>query len=236
MDLSRLFKTPRSFFAARAVAPVFQASLLCALSSGCLDMASNYGDVLPPVEDMPTSPPPPTTDPTTPPPTTDPTTPPPTTDPTGPSAIAGTAASAGCSSYQQAENGSCAGYYCGVSIEMIEAELTGTGKCKPTPDDVCSGRVTFAVSSCARSVKSNPLNAFDSDAQLRVKIEECVRKDPAITSPAECLGCFLDAAECASKNCLSQCLTGDSTTCDSCRMQNGCNQSVPVCGGLPSPF
>ena len=46
----------------------------------------------------------------------------------------------------------------------------------------------------------------------------------------------LDAAQCASDNCLTQCLSGDSSGCDTCRMNNNCNQPVPTCAGFPSPF
>jgi len=226
------------------------AGLLLVMLSGCLDTASNYGTVLPPVKDDDnggsnggnnggnqgdgdTN-----------------------DDDTGDgdtsggdgdqgggggdttSVIKGSAMKAGCSSYQAREgDNQCAGYYCGVSKKTIEAELKpGTGKCSPTAEDVCAGTVTTRVAKCARETKSNPLNALDSDAVIREKTLACVKMDPAIDSTDECLGCFLDAAQCASKNCLTQCLTGDSANCDDCRLKNNCNQPVPICAGLPSPF
>jgi hypothetical protein len=220
--------------------PGLLASLPLSLSllfAGCLDTASNYGSVLPPLDAAPT---------------------PPSgggnnrpdagggsngdgdtsgDGDDGPSKIKGTAESAGCSSYQMRDgDDACAGYYCGVSIDLIEAELKGSGKCSPTPEDVCSGKVTTKVAACARSTKSNPLNAFDSDETLRMKTLACVKMDSSIDASDECLGCFLDAAQCASNNCLTQCLTGDSPDCDNCRLSNNCNQPVPLCAGLPTPF
>ncbi len=154
------------------------------------------------------------------------------------SLIKGSAMRAGCSSYQAREgDNQCAGYYCGVSKKTIENELkSGSGKCNPTAEDVCAGTVTTRVAKCARETKSNPLNALDSDAVIREKTLACVKMAPEIDSSDECLGCFLDAAQCASNNCLTQCLTGDSPNCDTCRINNNCNQPVPLCAGLPSPF
>jgi hypothetical protein len=153
------------------------------------------------------------------------------------SLIKGTAKKAGCSSYQEQDgDDQCAGYYCGVSMDMIEAELKGGGKCDPTPKDVCSGKVTTRVAQCARDTKKNPVNAFDSDAMIRAKTLTCIQMDTSIDASEECLGCFLDAAQCASKNCLTQCLTGDNANCDTCRLNNNCNQPVPLCAGLPTPF
>lgn len=156
-----------------------------------------------------------------------------------PSVIEGTYVN--CSSYTAAAGNSCSGYYCSVTAADLAAELQpGTGPCSNLePDRVCGGRLTQLTGACARSTKSNPLNAFDTDAQLRVKIRECIYEDPDFdeqTVPVECTECFLDAAQCASDFCLTTCLAGDSPECDACRLENDCNQPVPTCGGLPSPF
>lgn len=148
----------------------------------------------------------------------------------------------GCNSYGAEANGMCAGYYCNVTEEEILAAFTpGLGPCSMNADIAgtvrrsCSGSLTTRVGRCAREVKS--ANVFDSDEQLRVKIQACIYEEPEFAEvPTECVSCFLDAAQCASDNCLIQCLAGDSAACDSCRLENNCNQPVPTCGGLPSPF
>jgi hypothetical protein len=154
------------------------------------------------------------------------------------SVIDGTAESAMCTSYVAAAEGACYGYYCGVTQEMIAAELSSNRKCQLSAEEVCAGTLPQKVASCARSVKSNPLNAFDSADTIRMKTQACVYEDQAIKDGVseDCLGCYLDGAQCASENCLTQCLTGDSANCDSCRQENNCNQPVPGCAGLPSPF
>lgn len=145
----------------------------------------------------------------------------------------------GCTSYGEQNGELCAGYYCNVTAADLAAELPTSGPCGTLePDRVCGGSLTREVGSCSRSVKSNPLNAFDNDETLRGKIQDCVYNNEDIRAVVteQCLSCFLDAAQCASDNCLTQCLAGDSAACDSCRLDNNCNQTVPPCGGLPSPF
>lgn len=159
-------------------------------------------------------------------------------DPPMESVIKGSGIAAKCSSYGLPKNGMCAGYYCGIKVDAVMAEYKpAASKCDTTPEEICDGQLTRDVAKCARDTKSNPLNALDSDEMIRAKVQTCVTKIAANKDiEQDCLDCFLDAAQCASDNCLTQCLTGDSATCDKCRMDNDCNQSVPTCAGLPSPF
>jgi len=151
--------------------------------------------------------------------------------------IPGSAAEAKCSSYGLPMGDQCGGYYCGITKADIEAELKPGSLCNPDPEKICDGGLTREVGKCARSVKSDIANALDTEAQIRMKVQQCVLKASAFAdTEVECLGCFLDAAQCASDNCLTQCLTGDSAACDKCRMDNDCNQTVPTCAGFPSPF
>jgi hypothetical protein len=92
------------------------------------------------------------------------------------------------------------------------------------------------VGTCARMVKSAMFAA--TNEQLRPMIQDCVYEDAEIKAavPADCLNCTIDAAACASDNCLTSCLAGDSTTCDACRLKNNCDPVVFSCGGLPSPL
>jgi hypothetical protein len=159
-------------------------------------------------------------------------------DGTGESNVAGTAESAQCTSFVAATDSACYGYYCGVTEATIAAELSSSRKCQIPADMLCAGTVPQKVATCARSVKSNPANIFASDEEIRQETQDCVFEDAAIKAVAseDCMGCYLDGAQCASDNCLTQCLTGDSADCDACRMENNCNQPVPGCGGLPTPF
>jgi hypothetical protein len=153
------------------------------------------------------------------------------------SKIKGSGIAAKCLSYGLPKNGMCAGYYCGITAEDLAAEYKPGNKCDTTPEKICEGQLTRDVAKCARDTKSNPANSFDSDAQIRAKVQTCVLKIPAHADTEEdCLSCFLDAAQCASSNCLTQCLIGDSAQCDKCRMDNNCNQPVPACAGFPTPF
>lgn len=154
------------------------------------------------------------------------------------SVIAGTYVN--CTSYQAAEGDMCAGYYCSVTAADIAAELVpGSGPCSGlSAERVCAGRLSKVTATCSRSTKSNPLNALDDDATLRGKIEACIFEDADLSGAVspECVSCFLDASQCASDNCLGECLAGDSAGCDQCRIDAKCNHGVPPCGGLPSSF
>jgi hypothetical protein len=144
-----------------------------------------------------------------------------------------------CSSYGNKTGEMCAGFYCKVTTADIAAELDlSKSTCDFTPEQICEGSLTKHVAACARSVKmADPLSGNDV---LRPKVRDCVyAKDAKLKESAPemgCLGCFLDAAECASEFCLLQCLGGDSKDCDNCRNTNKCNQMAPACAGLPSPF
>lgn len=157
---------------------------------------------------------------------------------TGSGGIAGTYMGCASNTPQSATN--CAGYYCGVSEADIAANLIpGSGPCSDqSATRVCAGQLSTTTASCARSVKSNPLNLADDDAALRAKMEACIFEDADLQAnvSSACVSCFLDAAQCASDNCLGACLAGDSPECDGCRLDNGCNQTVPPCGGLPNTY
>jgi hypothetical protein len=153
------------------------------------------------------------------------------------SKIKGTGLASKCSSYGLQKDGVCAGYYCGISLEDLAAEYKPGNKCDTTPERICDGQLTRDVGRCARATKSNPFFELQGEAVVREETQRCVlaaEGNEDVTE--ECLACFLDAAQCASDNCLTQCLTGDSATCDKCRLDNNCNQPVPSCAGFPTPF
>jgi hypothetical protein len=151
-------------------------------------------------------------------------------------AVAGSALAAGCLSYQPPANGMCGGYYCGVTEEIIAREATPNAKCSSTAAFKCEGRIVLVVGACARMLKSSM--PFASNDELRPLIRDCVFEDAEIAQMvhAECLSCFIDAAQCAGDNCLIECLAGDSANCDACRIDNNCEQPVFPCTGLPNPF
>jgi hypothetical protein len=150
-------------------------------------------------------------------------------------AVAGTAILAECSSTQPPADGMCGGYYCGVDEATLTPVIDPESACGSDPAMVCSGELLGAVGACARMVKGAMPTA--SDETLRTMIEACVHDDPSFESVSlECLGCFLDAAACASEHCLVECLSGDNATCDLCEIENDCTRPVFACAGLPDPF
>lgn len=153
-----------------------------------------------------------------------------------PSLVAGTATAAGCSSYQRPANGMCGGYFCGVDQATLAKALDPGGECTSDAAFVCDGRLVNKVGECARRIKSQMV--FASNDELRGPTQDCVYEDPEFNGkvPEQCLGCFLDAAICAGDKCLLQCLQGDSSMCDQCRLDNNCEQPVFPCTGLPSPL
>ena len=152
------------------------------------------------------------------------------------SMISGSAEAAGCQSFTAQTDSTCYGFYCGISKETLASAVLSSRKCDYPVEDACAGLLSTKVGSCARTVKSQ--NIFASEADIRTKTGECVYEDAKLKSTVSmgCLDCYLDAAMCASKHCVTQCLSGDSKNCDECRLKNNCNQPVPGCAGLPSPF
>jgi hypothetical protein len=161
--------------------------------------------------------------------------PPPVTAP-DPSLVAGTAPAAMCQSATPVMNGMCAGWFCGVNQETIAKAVDPTAVCGGDVELLCRGDVANATATCARMLKQTMLGA--TDAELRPLIEQCVYENQEIKDkvPPTCLSCTIDVAECASQNCLIECLNADNPGCDTCRLENGCDQMVFPCGGLPSPF
>lgn len=161
--------------------------------------------------------------------------------------ITGTATKAKCLTYALAEDGKCGSLYCGVEESYFlknakeyetEVEKLGlTGACNG--GDVafaCRATLPLNVGKCARALKSKfPMQTHE---ELRPQVEKCVYEDAEIKElvTKECMGCYLDAAECAADNCLVACLAGDSPQCDTCRAKAGCDAKVFPCSGLPSPL
>lgn len=153
----------------------------------------------------------------------------------GPPSVAGSGNE--CASYALPANGMCGSYYCGVNLETLAKEIDPTALCGKDPEFTCYGNVVTAVGACSRKVKSQNLREPNNDV-LRPLVEACVYEDEEIKARVEpdCLSCFIDAADCAGLNCMTQCLTGDSPLCDNCRKNNNCEAPVFTCAGLPSPF
>lgn len=149
--------------------------------------------------------------------------------------IAGTADAAGCSSYQPAGDGMCAGYYCGVSEQTLASALSPDAHCTADAAYVCEGSLVEVVGACTRTAKGTmPLAP---DAELAEAIATCANEDARVQQvPRDCLGCFIDVALCAASNCLVPCLSGNNAECDTCQRDNNCPQPVFACTGLPSPF
>jgi hypothetical protein len=154
------------------------------------------------------------------------------------SQIAGSAEAAECTSFTAQTADSCYGYYCGVSLDIVVAELSPTRKCQLSPEVICEGKLSQKVGSCARDKRTQaPFRGWD-EAEIRAETQSCVYEDATLEEMVsqECLDCYLDGAQCAGMNCSLECLGMDSANCDACREENNCNQPVPGCAGLPSPF
>ncbi|HEX6243779.1 MAG TPA: hypothetical protein VFZ61_22850, partial [Polyangiales bacterium] len=143
---------------------------------------------------------------------------------------------AGCSSYGTATGGKCAGYYCNVTSSLLSSAFDPTAVCGNIgAAALCSGDLGRDAATCSRQQKS--ANPLDTNAQLRPKIEACIRARANYTNvSAQCMGCYLNVEECANATCLVECLGGNSASCDTCRRNSNCDQQLPGCGGLPNPF
>jgi len=161
----------------------------------------------------------------------DPPPPPPVVD------IAGSASRNHCLSTSPAENGMCSSHFCGVTEEQLAAAISADSVCGDAAT-TCEegGRLAKKVTDCSIEVKAT--NLGKSNEQLRPVVQACVYKDAEFKARVneECLGCFLDVAECAGDKCLVQCLTGSPAVCDKCRIDQGCEKPLFKCAGLPDPL
>lgn len=151
-----------------------------------------------------------------------------------PLSIAGTGTD--CNSYTEQTDTQCGSYYCGVDLAMLTDAIAPGAKCGDDPAYVCKATLPLVVGACARKIKSaNPLS---SPKDLRPQVRDCAYEDAEVKEKVsdECLGCYLDSAECAGEKCLVECLAGDSPGCDACRLTNNCTQPVFGCNGLPNPL
>jgi hypothetical protein len=148
--------------------------------------------------------------------------------------VAGTAGPAGCYSYTTPSDGMCGSHYCGVTEAQLRAEIPDDSVCGDA-EFACSGNLVTVSGDCARRIKGNM--PFASNEALRPSIVNCVNEDPEIAErvSAGCLDCFLDALDCVSQACLTDCLNGNSPQCDACAQSAGCFDPVFSCGGLPNP-
>jgi hypothetical protein len=149
--------------------------------------------------------------------------------------VAGTAEPAGCYSYTTPSDGMCGSHYCGVTEAQLRAEIPEDSVCGD-PEFACTGNLVTVAGACARRIKGNM--PFASNEALRPSIVSCVNEDPEIAQRVSsgCLDCFLDALDCISQACLTDCLNGDSPQCDRCGRNAGCFDPVYSCGGLPDPY
>jgi len=150
--------------------------------------------------------------------------------------IAGTGTAASCTSYTAPTGQKCGSYYCGVDLAMLTAATVPGGKCGNDLAYVCEASLPLVVGACARKIKS--MNPLSSPKDLRPQVRACAYEDAEVKEKVsdDCLGCYLDSAECAGEKCLVDCLAGDSPGCDACRLKNNCTKPVFACNGLPDPL
>jgi hypothetical protein len=150
------------------------------------------------------------------------------------SVVPGSAIKGQCSSY--GTGASCNGYYCGVTMANLVAEMPADTLCGSGAASIaCDNALFLAVSRCSRSTKS--ANVLATNEELRPLIKQCLLRDTAYqTTPDACLSCYLEQTECSNDKCLVDCLNGDSKGCDACRVKNGCHTKATLCAKLPNPF
>lgn len=149
----------------------------------------------------------------------------------GTRAVAGSKAAANCDATKKSSGELCASLYCGVSKTDILAELASGAKCSSDKEVslACEATTSAAVGKCARD------SAFSLDPVSATR--DCARKNTQLTGVSDaCLECYVVSAKCGKDNCTSQCLSGDSPSCDKCRIANGCTTAFYTCSGLPSPL
>jgi len=144
--------------------------------------------------------------------------------------VAGTSVTAQCSETSNSYPTGCYSFYCGTNGNSVKAALAPNAVCGSAGEVfyACEGTITKETSDCARD------NALTTDPRAATKA--CVRKNKdldVITDP--CLDCYLTSADCAREQCISECLAGNSPTCDACRQTKGCTPSFYQCAGLPDP-
>jgi hypothetical protein len=62
--------------------------------------------------------------------------------------------------------------------------------------------------------------------------QSCVQKIEGYSD--NCSDCFGDLGECSIKNCIMQCIGGDTPSCEECISSN-CDEGFKVCSGLDAP-
>jgi hypothetical protein len=128
------------------------------------------------------------------------------------------------------DEGGCYGFFCGTNSNSINEGLTSDSPCDTTAQVwlICDGLGAREASRCAR------VHALDDDPREGTRM--CLRDNSDLDPFTDaCLACFLDSADCAREQCLTECLGGDSDTCDACREENGCTPTYYECSGLPNP-
>jgi hypothetical protein len=150
-------------------------------------------------------------------------------------------------STQDATNGKCGSYYCGVTQEQLTPAINPAGACGDNPTYACKAELTAIVTKCASDnllahvidLLATPPNttAFQAD------VTKCVSDNPNVKSnnvKSTCIGCFVEAAMCCARDsaCSGVCAGMDtgSTECDTAQKTAGCINPVFTCGGLPNPF
>jgi hypothetical protein len=145
--------------------------------------------------------------------------------------VEGTASAAECTSTSDTrDEDGCYGFFCGSNSNSLNAALTEDSPCASVAQVwlICDGLGVREASRCARE------HALDQDPREGTRM--CLRENEELDPfTDECLACFLDSADCARENCLSDCLGGDSAQCDACRESAGCTPDYYACSGLPDP-
>ena len=139
----------------------------------------------------------------------------------------------GCLSYTMPMGDKCSGFYCNVTVPDIMSHFPLTGKCTAfSAAQICTGALPTHTGECAQEQSG-------ASEGNRATMLSCIKgKGDYAAATDDCLNCFVNAAICASDNCLLDCLINGTASepCETCRNANNCNKPVPACAGLPNPF
>jgi hypothetical protein len=110
---------------------------------------------------------------------------------------------------------------------------TGNVMCDPSQKGVCqnptdcpsvaSGAARMAAGMCGQGCLGNKNKNCAVD---------CIVKQTSMSSG--CATCYAAAVDCATKNCLAQCINDpESVECKTCQVEKGCRADFNTCSGLP---
>jgi hypothetical protein len=133
--------------------------------------------------------------------------------------------------------GGCYYFYCYQTEESLLSEATQGGKCANAKDVAiqCEGESVTTVAKCARD--NAAVLADQKEGAFAEAVRACARRNAKLAEFSDgCLDCNVESAVCAARECIFECVSGDSVNCDKCRQTKKCTPDFYTCAGLPDPL